>query len=163
KAQVRAARRIESETACAVPPAPAADPLAEISGRELLRVVDEELRRLPEKYRLPVLLCCVQGLSREDAARQLGWSDGAVKGRLERGRRRLATRPAERGFAPAALVLAPAVAVLVPGDLFARTVALGAAPWSRALPGTVLTLAASETPRRALAVAVLVGSLVAAG
>src|ERR1700682_2593827 len=86
----RYARGRDEEKAGAAPPAPPPDPLAEVSGRELLRAVDEELARLPEKYRLPVLLCCVQGLSREEAARQLGWSAGAVKGRLERGRHRLA-------------------------------------------------------------------------
>src|SRR5207245_1012416 len=67
KARVRDARRRDYEKAGAAPPAPPADPLAEVSGRELLRAVDEELARLPEKYRLPVLLCCVQGLSREEA------------------------------------------------------------------------------------------------
>src|SRR5205807_3025307 len=67
---------------------PAADPLDQITGRELVRAVDEELARLPDRLRLPVLLCGVQGLTRDEAARRLGWTAGAVKGRLERGRRR---------------------------------------------------------------------------
>ncbi len=161
KARVRDARRRDREKAAA-PPAPPADPLAEISGRELLRAVDEELARLPEKYRLPVLLCCVQGLSREEAARQLGWSAGAVKGRLERGRHRLAARLAERGLAPAALVLAPLAAVAVPADLLARAAALSASPWSRVVPPAVRALAAAP-PRRALAALALFGSLLVAG
>src|SRR5205823_3375272 len=96
RARARAARRTARE-AEHIPPAAPTDPIAEISGRELLRVVDEELAQLPERYRLPVLLCCVQGLSREEAAARLGWSDGRVKGRLERGRQRLAARLARRG------------------------------------------------------------------
>src|SRR5262245_45698453 len=74
------------------PPRRAADPLAEVSGRELIAVIDEELARLPEAYRLPLLLCAVEGLSREEAAARLGWSAGAVKGRLERGRELLRRR-----------------------------------------------------------------------
>src|SRR5205807_7260787 len=129
------------------PPRPEAgtDPLDEITGRELLRVVDEELERLPDRLRLPVLLCCVQGLSREDAARRLGWSDGAVKGRLERGRRRLAARLAARGLAPSAVLLAPLAVVAVPGELLARTVELIAAPWSKAVPPVVAALAAASS------------------
>src|SRR5262249_60436326 len=72
------------------PPAdPRPDPLNELSARELLALVDEEVRRLPEVYRLPVILCCLEGRSQEEAARQLGWTPGSVKGRLERGRARL--------------------------------------------------------------------------
>jgi RNA polymerase sigma factor (sigma-70 family) len=163
KARVLAARRTEHERTRALSAAPPSDPLAEISGRELLRAIDEELARLPDKHRLPVLLCCVQGLSREEAARQLGWSSGSVKGRLERGRQRLAERLAERGLAPAALVLAPSAAVTVPTDLLARTAALAAAPWSRTLPAAVRALAAYSGPRRFLFAAVLVCSLAVAG
>ncbi|HYT92752.1 MAG TPA: sigma-70 family RNA polymerase sigma factor, partial [Gemmataceae bacterium] len=162
KARVRAARRRDYEKAGAVPPAPPADPLAAVSGRELLRAVDEELARLPEKYRLPVLLCCVQGLSRAEAARQLGWSAGAVKGRLERGRHRLAARLAERGLAPSALVLAP-LAAAVPADLLASAAALGATPWSKAVPAAILALAAAARPRRLLMTLTLFGSLVVVG
>jgi len=48
--------------------------------------LDEELNRLPDRFRLPLFLCCVEGKSREEAAQQLGWSDGSLKGRLERAR-----------------------------------------------------------------------------
>ena len=162
KARVRAARRTEHESTHA-PPAASPDPLAEISGRELLRVVDEELAALPERYRLPVLLCCVQGLSREEAAARLGWSDGRVKGRLERGRQQLAARLARRGLAPAGLVFAPAATVGVPADLLGRTTALAAAPWSDEVPAGVLALAADGAPRRLLPLAAAVGALAVAG
>ena len=77
-----------------------------MSARELLRGVDEEVRRLPEAQRLPLILCCLEGLSQEEAARRLGWTPGSVKGRLERGRARLHARLARRGLPLAAALAA---------------------------------------------------------
>ena len=85
---------------------PRPDPLAELSARELLDAVEEEVRRLPEAYRLPVLLCCLEGRTREEAAALLGWSEGSVKGRLERGRARLHARLARRGLTLSAALAA---------------------------------------------------------
>jgi RNA polymerase sigma factor (sigma-70 family) len=80
------------------------DPLDKLTVRELLGIVDEELQRLPEVYRLPLILCCLEGRTQEEAARQLGWTPGSVKGRLERGRARLHKRLVKRGLTlPAAL------------------------------------------------------------
>src|SRR5215469_9881385 len=91
------------------PPDPRPDPLSALTAREALIALDEEVRRLPMGYRLPVVLCCLEGLSQEEAARRLGWSAGSVKGRLERGRKRLHERLARRGLAlGAALALAEA-------------------------------------------------------
>jgi RNA polymerase sigma factor (sigma-70 family) len=162
KTRGRDTRREARERAAPTPTA-ATDPLDEITGRELLLVIDEELARLPDRFRLPVLLCCVQGLSREEAARQLGWSDGRVKGRLERGRRRLADRLAARGLAPSALVFAPLAAVVVPAELLARTTELAASPWSQAVPPAVATLATTGAPRAFLPAMALVGCVVAVG
>jgi RNA polymerase sigma factor (sigma-70 family) len=88
---------------------PHPDPLSCVTGRELLAALDDELARLPEEYRLPVMLCCLEGLSREEAARRLGWTPGSVKARLERGRKRLRRRLARRGLA-LSLVLSAEVA-----------------------------------------------------
>jgi RNA polymerase sigma factor (sigma-70 family) len=105
---------------------PSPDPLAQVSAREALVAVEEEVRRLPEAYRLPVALCCLEGLSQEEAARRLGCTAGAVKGRLERGRTRLRQRLQKRGLALAAALAAAEVA-RGPGPALAAAATAGAA------------------------------------
>jgi RNA polymerase sigma factor (sigma-70 family) len=89
-------RRLALEMRSYAPREPA-DPLEEISVRELLVILDEEVGRLPERYRLPVILCCLEDRTVEEAARQLGWSTGSLRGRLMRGRARLHARLVRRG------------------------------------------------------------------
>lgn len=79
-------------------PDPRPHALDRLTGRELMLVFEIELQRLPESYRLPIVLCCVEGLSLEEAAGRLGWTAGSVKGRLERGRVRLQARLMRRGL-----------------------------------------------------------------
>jgi RNA polymerase sigma factor (sigma-70 family) len=74
------------------------DPLAEISLREAQTVLDEEMARLPEKYRAPLVLCYLEGTTRDEAVQQLGWSLGTLKRRLEQGREMLRGRLARRGL-----------------------------------------------------------------
>jgi RNA polymerase sigma factor (sigma-70 family) len=78
-------------------PDPRPHALDRLTGRELMLVFEMELQRLPESYRLPIVLCCLEGLSLEEAAGRLGWTAGSVKGRLERGRARLHARLLRRG------------------------------------------------------------------
>jgi RNA polymerase sigma factor (sigma-70 family) len=96
-------------------PDPRPDPLVELSARDLLAAVNEEIERLPERNRLPVVLCCLEGLSQEEAAQRLGWRPGSVKGRLERGRKRLQARLTRRGLTLSAVLAAAAVARGGPG------------------------------------------------
>src|SRR5262249_8063197 len=65
------------------------DPAAELVWREVRQALDEELQRLPERWRSPLLLCYLSGLTRDEAAKQLGWSLGTLKRRLEEGRKAL--------------------------------------------------------------------------
>ncbi len=137
KARGSLGRRRAQELPVEVPEA-RPDPLAELSVRELLGIVDEELLRLPERYRLPVLLCCLENKSQEEAARQLGWTPGSVKGRLERGRKRLHQRLARRGIVPTA-------------GLAALEVASGAA--RAQLPASGMILGAASVPAEVLELA----------
>jgi RNA polymerase sigma factor (sigma-70 family) len=99
------------------------EPLDELTARELLLVLDEELQRLPEVYRLPLILCGMEGMTLEEAARRLGWSSGSVKGRLLRGRKRLHARLRRRGLElSAGLLVLAALREVVPPILAAATV-----------------------------------------
>jgi RNA polymerase sigma factor (sigma-70 family) len=145
-AQTRQRRAHGAETHRA-PPCPPPDPLAAVSGRELLVVIDDELSRLPEAYRLPLVLCGLQGLARDEAAARLGWSLGALRGRLERGRELLRRRLEARGLTvPAVFLGVLTTGAAVPPEVLAATrraaLAALAAPaaWGAA---NVLTAAAT--------------------
>jgi len=78
----------------------------DLSWREACAAVHEELDRLPDGYRLPLLLCYLDGKSRDEAAAELGWTLNRVRGQLERGRLRLRARLERRGIALTAGLLA---------------------------------------------------------
>lgn len=65
--------------------------------RDLQPLLDQELNGLPENYRLPILLCDLEGKTIKEAAQQLGWPQGTLAGRLARGRKLLAKRLTNRG------------------------------------------------------------------
>jgi RNA polymerase sigma factor (sigma-70 family) len=74
--------------------------------QDWLPVLDEELNLLPEKYRLPVVLCDLEGRSRSEVSRQLACPQGTISSRLARGRQMLAERLTRRGLALSAGALA---------------------------------------------------------
>lgn len=95
RARRAAARRAAGEERVA-PKAPP-DAVAEVTLLELQQALDEELARLPAKYRTPVLLCCLEGRTRDEVAQRLGVPLSRVKSRLEEGRERLRRQLARRG------------------------------------------------------------------
>ena len=79
------------------------------SWRDVQEALHEELARLPEKYRAPLVLCYLEGRTQCEAARLLGWGEQVLRGRVDRGRDRLRQRLTRRGITLSAALLAAAV------------------------------------------------------
>ena len=134
KAQARAARRntLPPPAAAALP---ADDPGTDApAAAEALAILDEEMVRLPEKYRVPLVLCYLEGLTNADAARRLGCPPGSMSYRLARGRELLRERMSRRGVFVASPVLltllsGSASAAPVPGPVVERTVLAARPAW----------------------------------
>lgn len=124
KAKAAAARRRAQEKRAST--MPKIDPESEAAWHELKPVLDEELNRLPEKYRIPLVLCYLEGKTNEVAARELGWAPGSMSYRLAQARERLRERLVRRGVALSTALIGPALAVHavvdVPAALVAPTV-----------------------------------------
>jgi RNA polymerase sigma factor (sigma-70 family) len=119
--------------------------------QELLPLLDQEVDRLPERYRAAVVLCDLEGVTRREAARRLNLPEGTLSGRLTTARKLLARRLARYGLAPSAGALAAALSAngasaCVPGAVAASTarvavlVAAGQALTAGAVPARVVTL-----------------------
>jgi hypothetical protein len=113
--------------------------------RDLRPVLDEEISRLPVKYRAPFVLCCVEGRTNEEAAREMACPVGTVLSRLARARERLRQRLTRRGVTLTAAALAAALAgeaatAAVPGVLVRTSVTAAAlAAAGKGLVGVVPT------------------------
>jgi RNA polymerase sigma factor (sigma-70 family) len=88
-------------------------------------LLDQELSRLPEKYRVAIVLCDLEGKTRKEAARQLGLPEGTLAGRLTRGRAMLAKRLTRRGLALSggalAILVTEKAAAAVPTSVLSST------------------------------------------
>ncbi len=139
-----------------------ADPLEQLTARELFAAFDEELSRLPASYRESLVLCYLQGRSQEEAAQQLGWSLSTVRRRLERGRKLLHTRMARRGLSLPALA-----AVLLSRQEATAALAVPALPDAFSARATVLAdailRAAVRTSLKATAALLVMLGVLAAG
>ncbi|WP_435011044.1 sigma-70 family RNA polymerase sigma factor [Tundrisphaera lichenicola] len=99
-------RRKEAEASAMTPPGSATSRPVD----DLKPILHEEIDRLPESQRLPVILCDLQGLTYDQAAQQLEWTEPTLRCRLARGRQKLRDRLTRRG------ITAPAVALLLAGS-----------------------------------------------
>jgi RNA polymerase sigma factor (sigma-70 family) len=136
---------------------PEAEPAAEAAWTDLRPVLDEEVQRLPEKYRVPVVLCYLEGKTYEEAARLLGCPKGTVATRLARARGRLQVRLAGRGVALSAGLLATVLALearaTVPAALAGSTVRAGMLVAAGKAAGSARVAALAEGVMKAMVLA----------
>ena len=147
KLRTQTARRREHEARV-----PAREPAApdDLSWAEVRLAVHEALAALGERYRAPLILCYLGGMTQDRAAEALGLSRSAVKKRLERGRDQLRERLARKGLGPTALLAAlasPAIVCAVPPALAESVVTLAALVAAGNLPaGAVSPAVLALTP-----------------
>jgi RNA polymerase sigma factor (sigma-70 family) len=146
RTRAQARRRQEREKTSAV--LCATNAIDDLTVRELQAILHEELHRLPDKYRAPLLLCYWEGKTRDEAADLLGMTADVFKKRLERARSLLGSRLTRRGFVPSAscfttLLLADNGAMAVSGTSIAQ------------ISQTALTFAAGNKAAAALTVTAL--------
>ncbi len=141
----RAADRRRARERTLIDP-PVCEPTSDVVWRDLRPLLDEEVGRLPEKYRVPFVLCCLEGMTNEEAANRLRCPMGTVLSRLSRARERLRGRLVRRGVDLTGATLATAVAAhatsAAPPAVVAETVRMGltyaAGPAAQAGPVVVL-------------------------
>lgn len=146
KAKVAAARRRVKEQVAGNLETPNQEPR-----NDWLALLDEAVSQLPEKYRLPIVLCDLEGKTRQQVAEQLAWPEGTVAGRLVRGRALLAKHLLRRavmlsGAVPAALtasVVNAAMSIELAHGIVqtATSVAVGGVTAKTVVSAKVLTLA----------------------
>jgi RNA polymerase sigma factor (sigma-70 family) len=116
------------------------------SADELLALLDQELSRLPERFRTMVVLCDLEGKTRKEVARQLGHPEGTVASRLARARELLAKRLARRGMAISGVMLAAVLShtvasAVVPATLVTSTIQFATGQAASVISSQVAALA----------------------
>ena len=143
-ARARAIRRQARERKAYAMSPSEVNPADEVDLDELRSILDEELARLPERYRGAVVLCELDGLSRHAAAQRLGIPEGTLSSRLARAKELLRERLKRRGLVPSAITLSAALApearaLLIPPALAGSTIEAATCasrpvlPWPRPL------------------------------
>jgi RNA polymerase sigma factor (sigma-70 family) len=137
----KARRRRHEKQAAAL----SADLAAGSNPDDLGEVLHREVSRLPERYRAAVVLCLLEGLTPEQAARQLGWPAGTVHSRLARGRERLRGRLTRQGLAPAIVGLGLLPAAEVSATLPPALIAATGRAASRVIAGEMMDVIVSNS------------------
>lgn len=148
----RVARRIAVRMGSrrTVTPAMPATLSSTFADHEEVGALHDELSKLPEKYRLPVLLCFFEGLSHSEAAKRLGWPTGTVAGRIARAKESLHARLTRRGIAiPAAGITVFCTAEGI-GNAFAATTTQAAIAYAAGATVTGLSPAVISTANGAI-------------
>ena len=156
---VRAALKVRAKAGRAGLPL-TSDVPAPANDRTDAAAVHEEVARLPDRYRLPVVLCDLEGRTHAEAAAELGWPVGTVSVRLSRARNQLRGRLERRGVAGAVALTAGGSA---PAALIRTTAAVGAAPSAAVASLTTGVLIAMQTAKLKWAAVAAVGMIGLAG
>jgi RNA polymerase sigma factor (sigma-70 family) len=153
-----------------MPEPPAVESADPLLGAELWPLLDEEISRLPDKFRTAIVLCDLEGRNRAEAARQLGVPEGTVASRVARGRAILARQLARRGITVSGTALAAALChQAASGSVPAALLAAGEAMAAGAVSSRVADLATEVVAAmvlgkyKAVGVMLLIATLVLSG
>ena len=145
-----ARNRVESHAPARV----SAESPDDLTWRELRAILHEEMERLSDKYRAPLVLCYLEGMTQDKAAEHLRLPEGTLRGRLERARLLLRGRLSRRGLAPAVLLLAdasPQVSAAIPEILVLTAIrSAGAVALGRSAVVSVQVAGMTEGALRAM-------------
>ncbi|MFT3881099.1 MAG: sigma-70 family RNA polymerase sigma factor [Gemmatales bacterium] len=143
----------------------ASHPIADSTWSDLLSAVHEEISKLPEHWRVPLVLCCLEGWTTTQAAQSTGWKFGTFSSRLSLAKKRLFERLGKRGLAVTSVALAIVTggnASAIAPQLIQKAIQL-ASP-AQAIPANLLTLVSGVVTMKsalftsAIAIALILGA-----